>query len=311
MATGVARGLQDGRRFTNAAGVQSVAVCVAAAGLLHLVAVREHWDTAGMVLYLVLSGAVEVVWALAFWRRPSTALYPLGIILTGGILVLWAVTRVFPPPFGHDHVEIAGVSSKVAEGAGLTGLLAMIFLAIRSGENRWSAGRMIAVPLTLAVMGGVATYQTGLAAERAFPWLADQDDLEFAVAEGQGDYRGLGVLEDGTIRPLENGGSVALADGVLAQITLTPYPAQRRTELRLSLVQEGGDREIGNIEVRAEGYYMTHMDDEIYTAPGVEVEPGSYLVPLDFVMRGDWAINLLLRRNGKAQVLSLITRVGL
>ncbi|MBI4499480.1 MAG: hypothetical protein HY689_16455 [Chloroflexi bacterium] len=152
-------------------------VFIVLAGVLHLFAAPDHLDHAGHALFLVLAGIAEIAWGIAFWRKPSSTLYGVGIVLAGAFLLLWAITRVVPAPFGHGpgEVEVLGIASKIAEGVGLGGLLAIILIGAHIRTIPWSARRMILAPLTLAVVGAFVLYGAGLTAEWLFPWLRGGD----------------------------------------------------------------------------------------------------------------------------------------
>ena len=171
-----------GQRRLTAGAVAFIVV----AGVLHLWLAPQHLEHVGHALFLALAGIVEIVWAIAFWRKPSAALYSLGVVLAGAFIVLWAITRITPAPFGHGpgDVELVGVMSKVAEGAGLAGLVAIALLGFQSGQIQWSIWRMILAPLTLAVVGALVLYGVGVAAEGIFPWLGDQDHTVVAAQRG-------------------------------------------------------------------------------------------------------------------------------
>ncbi len=167
----------DRRRATAGA-----AIFIVLAGLAHLLAAPQHLDHVGHGLFLALAGAAEVGWGIAFWRKPSASLYGLGVVLAGALIALWAMTRVVPAPFGHGsgEVEAFGIISKLAEGAGLVGLIAVVFLGTYSGSIRWPTWRTVLALLTLAVIGAFTLYGAGLAAERALPWLGAETDHDSA-----------------------------------------------------------------------------------------------------------------------------------
>src|SRR6516225_771136 len=56
-------------------------------------------------LFLALAGIVEIIWAVAFWYRPSARSFQIGVVLTGGLLTLYALSLVLPAPFG-DGPEV-------------------------------------------------------------------------------------------------------------------------------------------------------------------------------------------------------------
>ncbi len=157
--------------------IRGAAIGIVFAGLVHLLSAPLHSDHVGHALFLMLAGLTEVAWGIAFWRKPSSTLYSLGVVLAGAFILLWAITRVTPAPFGHGPGELdaVGLLSKVAEGAGLAGLLAIVFLGARSGELRRSAWQMLLAPVALAVIGAFVLYGAGLAAEQMLPWLGNQE----------------------------------------------------------------------------------------------------------------------------------------
>jgi len=159
---------------------EGAVVFIVVAGMLHLFAAPQHLDHVGHALFLLLAGIAEVAWGIAFWRRRSSALYGLGVVLAGAFLVLWAITRVVPAPLGHGpgEVEVVGILSKLAESAGFGGLLAMVLFGVHSSHSGWPAWKLIAAPLALATIGAFVLYGAGLAAERTFPWLGDQDHVK-------------------------------------------------------------------------------------------------------------------------------------
>jgi len=302
----------DGQGLNTQRAIRGAAVCVAFAGLVHLFSAPQHLEHVGHALFLILAGVTEIAWGLAFWRRPSAALYSLGVVLAGAFIVLWAITRVVPAPFGHGpgDVEVVGIISKIAEGVGLGGLLAMILLGTRSSDIRWPAWKLIVAPLTLAVAGAFVLYGAGLAAERILPWLGDQDHAGIAEHDHSASPAArLVVIEGGVVRALENGGSVTLADGVAADVFMTPYPPARRTNLYFYLIQDGGDLTMGRPEVEAE-YSMTNMAHGTSTQAGLELQPGRYMLPLNLLMNGEWAIDLRVVWPDRTSHLRLVTNVA-
>lgn len=288
------------------------AICVMFAGLVHLFSAPQHLEHFGHALFLILAGVTEIAWGLAFWRRPSAGLYSLGVVLAGAFIVLWAITRVVTAPFGHGpgDVEVVGIISKIAEGVGLSGLLAMILLGAHSDDLRWPAWKMIVAPLTLAVAGAFVLYGAGLAAERTLPWLGGQGQAEVEEHDHfASPATRLVVIQDGAARALENGSRVTLANGVAADVFMTPYPPARRTNLNFYLIQDGGDPAMGNPTVEAE-YSMVNMGHSTYKQAGVELQQGRYLLPLNFLMSGEWAIDLRVGWTDRTTHLRLVTSVA-
>lgn len=111
-------------------------VSLLSAGLTHLVLYPQHYSHApAHGIFFVIAGALEIVWAFAFWRWPSRSLYVPGIALAGNLLVLWALTRVARGPFSHglEPVDPIGLAVKAFE---LVGILALTFLVFGGVKQR-------------------------------------------------------------------------------------------------------------------------------------------------------------------------------
>lgn len=179
-----------GRSPSRRRAATGAALLAILAGLLHLLLAPQHMDHLGHGLFLTLAGVAQVAWGVAFWRKPSTALYNLGIVLAGTLIALWAITRVLPAPFGHGgpgEVEAYGILSKAAEGLGLAVLLAMVFGGERSLKTQGLIRRTLLALLMVAGISAFILYGAGLAAEQAFPWLGDDDEDNLAQQLGLSD----------------------------------------------------------------------------------------------------------------------------
>ena len=149
------------------------------AGLIHLVIVPIHWAHAPIHgAFFVLMGLIQIAWGIAFWRRPSVALYRLGVLLAGGLITLWLITRFLPAPFEHGPgpVDLSGIICKLAEGLGIVTLVAIVVTGATSPEMRRSAWRMAAILVVAAFLIGWAAYGAGLVLEPALPGLQAAED---------------------------------------------------------------------------------------------------------------------------------------
>ncbi len=153
-------------------------MAIALAGLIHLAVAPMHYAHApAHGIFFALAGGVEILWALAFWRRPSLRLYHTGLAVAGGLVVLWAVTRALPAPFGHgpEAIEASGLVCKVSE---LTGVIALGMLALRGqlpGIARRPAWRVAGEALALALIMGWVSWGVGYAATPWWPALGPQE----------------------------------------------------------------------------------------------------------------------------------------
>lgn len=144
------------------------------AGLIHLIIVPIHWAHApAHGLFFVIMGLVQIGWGVAFWRRPSVALYRLGMVLAGGLITLWVITRLLPAPFEHapGTVDIYGIICKIAEFLGIGMLVALVVAGAASREMRQAAWRAVGILLIIAFISGWIAYGLGFAIEPALPWL--------------------------------------------------------------------------------------------------------------------------------------------
>lgn len=152
---------------------------IALAGLIHLGVAPEHYAHApAHGVFFVLAGVAELLWALAFWRRPTPRRYHLGLALAGGLIVLWAITRVLPAPFGHgpEPVNASGLVCKVSE---LLGIVSLVMLAVQGqlmGAVSQPPLRPAGEALALALVVGLVSYGAGYAATPLLPALGLQEE---------------------------------------------------------------------------------------------------------------------------------------
>lgn len=153
---------------------------LALAGVIHLVIAPEHYAHApAHGVFFALAGIAEILWALAFWRRPTPRRYHLGLALAGGLIVLWAITRVLPAPFGHgpEPVNASGLVCKASE---LIGVVALVMLAAQGqlmGTIRQPPLRSAGEALALALVVGLVSYGASYAATPLLPTLGPQEEL--------------------------------------------------------------------------------------------------------------------------------------
>ncbi|HYG60886.1 MAG TPA: hypothetical protein VD902_22640 [Symbiobacteriaceae bacterium] len=144
------------------------AALLAAAGVFHLALAPGHWShSPAHGLSLAVMGILEILWSVAFWRKPSVGLSRFGLLISLGLVTLWAITRVGTAPFGHGHetVDAWGVIIKVCE---VLGAAALVPMAMSPGAGRMRYRAVVAVAAA-AVIGAWGTYGVALAAEPLFP----------------------------------------------------------------------------------------------------------------------------------------------
>lgn len=154
--------------------VVSAVLFLLVAGLIHLLIGPTHWAHApAHGLFFAIAGLAELVWAVAFWRRPSIRLVQLGTVLASGLIALWAITRLVPAPFtgAPEAVDTYGLLCKLAEGLAVGALVALSLHRPGFGSQRRAGWGGIAPWLILGAAGGLLTYQVAIAAEPVFPGL--------------------------------------------------------------------------------------------------------------------------------------------
>ena len=92
---------------------------------------------------------------------------------------------------------------------------------------------------------------------------------------------------------LENGGRVPLGEDKLAEVFLSPYPPDWNTDLHLFLLDNTEFKPIQKVDVDLE-YDMVWMDHGIDAQIGTKLDEGHYLLPLSFLMYGDWNVDVRL-----------------
>lgn len=104
-------------------------ITIALAGVVHLLIAPLHYAHApAHGLFFALAGLAQVVWAVAFWYRPSLLLYRMGLSLSGGLIILWLLTQTMGAPFGHGS-EPVDASAVVCKACELIGLISLVALA--------------------------------------------------------------------------------------------------------------------------------------------------------------------------------------
>lgn len=149
-------------------------VAIGFAGLVHIVIAPAHWEHApAHGLFFLLTGVIELVWAIAFLRQPSLRLTLIGIGLAVMLIVLWVLARALPAPFGHgpEEIDTWSVVCKLSELVGALALGVLVVQAIGSGAEKGRVVRVVTLAVVAGVLVGATTYVVARAAEPYFPSL--------------------------------------------------------------------------------------------------------------------------------------------
>ena len=129
--------------------------------------------------------------------------------------------------------------------------------------------------------------------------LLSGEPSETAFAEGVDETTepvpaSLGFIDKaGNAIALENGGRVPLGDDKVAEVFLSPYPPEWNTDLHLFLLNKDDFSPVTDVDVDLE-YEMVWMDHGIDAQTGTKIADGRYLMPLSFLMYGDWQVDVRL-----------------
>jgi hypothetical protein len=93
---------------------------------------------------------------------------------------------------------------------------------------------------------------------------------------------------------MENGGRVALGEDKIAEIFLAPYPPDWNTDLNLFLLEKETFQPVTDVDVDLE-YEMVYMDHGIDAQVGTKVADGHYVLPVAFLMYGDWSVDVTVQ----------------
>lgn len=109
------------------------------------------------------------------------------------------------------------------------------------------------------------------------------------------------VSEGGLLRPVDNGGRVALHEG-WATIRVSPVPLRERTELDVGVFDGSGRAVAGRVDVTYESIDMDHGRTTVTGIP----DDGGYHVPLELIMPGAWRLVVEIARGGTADTVTLV-----
>lgn len=164
------------------------ALCMVAAGVLHLALTPAHYAHApAHGILFAFAGIAQVVWAVAFWRKPSLLLWNLGILGAGALVVLWLITRFLPAPFGHgpEDVNAPGIAVKICEGVAIATLLGMLLARGTKGLVVARPTRHALLWVASAVAVGLLIFGVASAVDDRIPALGAREEAHTHQTEGE------------------------------------------------------------------------------------------------------------------------------
>lgn len=114
----------------------------------------------------------------------------------------------------------------------------------------------------------------------------------------------LWIKEGGTTEPFDNGRAVTI-DGTDVEIYVSPYPPGRTVSIDFYLTRNGQPVESANVSLQ---YDMTVMDHGPFRLLAVPTGRGHFLAPVEFLMTGDFWLNVSLDLAGQESVINMLVR---
>ncbi len=104
----------------------------------------------------------------------------------------------------------------------------------------------------------------------------------------------------------ENGDEVA-SNGITAEIFVSPYPPGRTANIDFYLTRGGTPVEDANVSLQ---YDMTVMEHGPFELLAVPTGKGHYLAAMDFVMDGNFWLNVSLDAAGAESVINMLVKAA-
>lgn len=303
--------------------VGSVAASVMFAGVIHLAIAPTHWNhSPAHGLFHLLSGLIEIVWAISFWRRPSALSFQLGMVITGALITLWTITRLLPAPFSHDveEIDVFGIVSKLAEGWGMISLMVLTVSNQGAHQTKNLAWRAVALSLVMAIVGGTSTYYVAIVAEPSMPWLAERDSPqevqqnatasanETPTVKRLANADNLQLIVGSIPSTFVNGNPIPVTGDVVTEITLTTGEARYSREAELYLYHQTTSKPIDDAKVEVTGR-MRYMEHGTFRQIALPAGDGHYILALPFPMSGEWELEIVIAMASKQNTIHLFTDI--
>ena len=296
--------------------VGSAAAGMMFAGVVHLAIAPVHWShSPAHGLFHLLSGLVEIVWAIAFWRRPSTLSLQIGVVIAGALITLWTITRFLPAPFTHEaeEIDLFGIVIKLVEGWGMICLLLLIVFSMSVRQTKTPLWRAVTQSLAIAVVGGGLTYYFAMAVEPLAPWLAGRDTIQDVkqnvVTTTSQSSVGRNVNTDnlqwvvgGIPSAIRNGSPIPVTGDVLIEIMISPGDVRYTRSADLYLHHQTTSKPIEDAKVEAVGS-MRFMEHGTFRQVALPSGEGHYYLDLPFIMSGEWQLELKVSLSGQPRTI--------
>ncbi len=175
-------------------------------------------------------------------------------------------------------------------------------------RRRVTLGTMLMLSTTLVLIGCGAGTGPSVEFKSATPQSQQNVSVEVSPIGEDIDpiSAQLGFVQNGEAVAIRNGGRVPLSEDKTAEVFLAPYPPDWQTDLLLFLLNNEDYQPVTDVEVDLI-YDMVFMDHGIDAQIGQKLGDGHYVLPLAFLMYGDWSVDVTVQLpKGKKHLLFIV-----
>ena len=159
------------------------------------------------------------------------------------------------------------------------------------GKRSVVAGGLLLIVAAVACGGGSVAAPTG---------------NDRSPSNGAAQEQRLWIKRGEDVQPFKNGDEVS-AGGMNAEIFVSPYPPGRSANIDFYLTRGGEPVEDADVSLQ---YDMTVMEHGPFELLAVPTGRGHYLAPMDFVMDGNFWLNVSVDAAGDESVINLLVKAA-
>lgn len=187
---------------------------------------------------------------------------------------------------------------------GKTGTVMKVREQIAQARRAGLLAALIPIAVIVLILATACSPTSGASVEFVIPTPTGSDSVaaRFTDTDPQ-----LGFVQGEQAIALLNGGRLPLGDDKIAEVFLAPYPPDWQTDLHLFLMTTDSFDPITDVEVDLE-YDMTFMNHGIAAQVGTKMGEGHYILPLSFLMYGDWNVDTRINFPEGEQALRFIVK---
>jgi hypothetical protein len=154
--------------------------------------------------------------------------------------------------------------------------------------------------LVVALAAGWAAYQSANAVEPA-----RQGMVTVASAPDAGTHDELQLVVGGIPRPFSSGSTIPIAGEIMARVVVSMPGDQRYARtIDLFLYRQNDSAPIDDARIDATAH-MIYMDHGTFHPPVIHTDGGHYVLPVPFVMAGEWQLDMDIGAAGEQGMVQL------